>query len=167
MATLTAPPLFETEALRNHAKRMGLGWDVEVTVLGEPVPHGVGRNPKIGDRYVPHRQAKHRGDIMDAYSRQSPPRGTLNPDEGVELHLRFYIARPKYHYGTGRNAGTVKDRFLSARPTGRPDLTNLQKLAEDALTGMAWKDDDQVCAVDARKEFTEGPPRTEIRIRFT
>lgn len=157
MATLA---LYESPPLRNSE------WDAEVTVIGEPVPWGVGRNPKTGDRFVPGRQAKARGDVMDAYWRQAAARGSLDADESIDLQLRFYVARPKYHYGSGRNSGVIKDRYREARPTGRPDLTNLQKLAEDALTGVAWRDDDQVCSVDARKEYTEGPPRTEIRIRF-
>jgi Holliday junction resolvase RusA-like endonuclease len=153
-------------SLLDQMPRHANGWDVIVTVLGEPVPWGVGHNPKTGDRFVPSRQAKARGDIMDAYTRQAPARGSLRHDEPIELELRFYIARPRYHYGSGRNATAIKPRYLSAQPLGRPDLTNLQKLAEDALTGVAWRDDDQVCAVDSRKLYTDGPPYTEIRIRF-
>jgi Holliday junction resolvase RusA-like endonuclease len=158
--TLAAPSLLD------HSPRRVDGWDVLVTVIGEPVPWAVGRNPQSGERFVPSRQAKARGDIMDAYVRQAPARARLPLGEPIELELRFHIARPRYHYGSGRNAGTVKPRYLGARPVGRPDLTNLQKLAEDALTGIAFRDDDQVCAVGARKAYTDGPPYTEIRIRF-
>lgn len=139
---------------------------VKIVVQGDPVPWGVGRNPKTGDRYVPGRQSQQRGNIMDAWYRQVPAQGSLSGDVPVELELRFYIGRPKYHFGTGKNAGVIKERYRYAFPTGRPDLTNLQKLCEDALTGVAWKDDDQVVAVDARKVFTDEPARTEIRLRF-
>jgi Holliday junction resolvase RusA-like endonuclease len=161
MATLTAPLLFDYRSKEARSE-----WDVEVTVLGDPIPHGVGKNPKTGDRFVPHRQAKHRGDVMDAYYRQAPARGLLPKGEQVAVDYRFYSSRPGYHTGTGRNAGVVKDRYRDARPTGRPDLDNCCKLVTDSLTGVAWSDDDQIVSLTASKHFTDGPARTEIRIRF-
>lgn len=140
---------------------------VEVTILGEPIPWGVGRNPKTGDRFVPSRQARARGNVMDAYYRQTEARGLLEKGTPVRVEYRFYCDRPGYHYGTGRNAGVIKDRFLTARPTGRPDLDNCCKLVTDALTGVAWKDDDQVVQLTASKHYADdGPPRTEIRLEF-
>lgn len=139
---------------------------VEFTVLGEPVPWGVGRNPKTGDRFVPNRQARARGNVMDAFYRNVEARGFVSKNEPIRVEYRFFTARPGYHYGTGRNAGIVKDRYRGARPTGRPDLDNCCKLVTDALTGVAWVDDDQVVEVTASKDYTEDQPRTEIRIRF-
>lgn len=153
MATLTEP-LIAPET-----------WEARFTVLGEPVPWGVGRNPKTGDRFVPNRQARARGNVMDAYVRQVPARGLLTKDESVRVTYRFYTARPAYHYGTGRNAGIVKDRYLNARPTGRPDLDNCCKLVTDALTGVCWADDDQIVSLTASKEYTEDAPRIEVEIR--
>lgn len=138
----------------------------EFTVLGEPVPWGVGRNPKTGDRFVPNRQAKHRGDVMDAYYRNVPATGLIPKDAPVSVEYVFHTARPKYHYGSGRNAGIIKDRYANAHPTGRPDLDNCCKLVTDALTGVAWADDDQIVTLKARKSYTEDAPRTEIRVRF-
>lgn len=140
---------------------------VKFTVLGEPVPWGVGRNPKTGDRFVPNRQARARGNVMDAYYRNVPARGLVPKNQPITVEYRFFTARPAYHYGSGRNAGIVKDRYLSARPTGRPDLDNCAKLATDALTGVAWADDDQIVSLTASKDYTEDQPRTEIRIFFT
>lgn len=153
---MTAPVLFEQSRPK---------WDVEVTVIGEPVPHGVGRNPKTGDRFVPHRQAKARGDVMDAYYRQTAARGLLPKDQPIEVEYRFYCKRPGYHYGTGRNAGVIKDRYLGARPTGRPDLDNCVKLVTDSLVGVAFPDDDSVTRLSAQKSYDDFP-RTEIRLRF-
>lgn len=161
MGTLTAPILFD-----HRSKEARGDWDVEVTVLGDPIPHGVGRNPKTGDRFVPHRQAKHRGDVMDAYYRQAPARGLLPKGESVAVEYRFLCRRPAYHFGTGRNAGLVKDRYRNARPTGRPDLDNCVKLVTDSLSAVAFADDDQITELTASKHFTDGPARTEIKIRF-
>lgn len=71
------------------------------------------------------------------------------------LFVNFHFARPKGHYGTGKNAGTVKPRFAQARPAVKPDLTNIVKRVEDALTGIAWKDDCQVVETHASKMWGE------------
>ena len=56
----------------------------------------------------------------------------------------FYMARPKSHFGTGRNAEKLK----SSAPkhcTKKPDLDNLVKAVFDSLTDhKVWKDDSYV-----------------------
>lgn len=39
----------------------------------------------------------------------------------------------------------------------RPDLTNYQKAAEDALTGLLYQDDSQVVMVHSGKRYTDEP----------
>lgn len=41
--------------------------------------------------------------------------------------------------------------------TSRPDIDNLQKIVMDALNGVAWVDDAQVCYVTAWKEYGDVP----------
>jgi Holliday junction resolvase RusA-like endonuclease len=55
----------------------------------------------------------------------------------------IYIKRPKNHFGTGKNAKTLK---LTAPlfPIVKPDATKLWRSTEDALTGIIWGDDAQV-----------------------
>lgn len=50
-----------------------------------------------------------------------------------------------------------------ARPTSRPDLDNLVKLALDALNGIAWVDDAQIVESMTRKVYG-AIPCTRIRI---
>lgn len=61
----------------------------------------------------------------------------------------FVRARPKSHFGTGKNERLLK---LTAPmwPTSRPDALKLARAAEDALTGIVWADDAQI--VDERLE---------------
>lgn len=59
------------------------------------------------------------------------------------LKLTFFRQRPQGHYGTGRNAGILKDSSPEY-PTPKPDLTKLTRAVEDALTGIVWEDDSQV-----------------------
>ena len=70
----------------------------------------------------------------------------------VYLTLLFLFARPKTHFGTGRNAGKLKES-APVYHTKRPDLDNLVKFAEDCLTGIAWKDDCQVASTLSQKRY--------------
>ena len=42
-----------------------------------------------------------------------------------------------------------------SRPTGKPDLDNVIKLACDALNGIAWHDDAQIVSMNVSKEYAE------------
>jgi Holliday junction resolvase RusA-like endonuclease len=71
----------------------------------------------------------------------------------VVLDLRFYLARPKGHMGTGRNAEQVK-ASAPAYPVTKPDTTKLVRGVEDALTGILWRDDAQIVDQHAAKFYT-------------
>lgn len=71
------------------------------------------------------------------------------------LTVTFTLQRPKGHFGTGRNAGQLKDsapEFCDKRP----DALKLTRAVEDALTGVVWHDDAQV--VDERIVKRYGAP---------
>lgn len=72
----------------------------------------------------------------------------------LRLTMIFDMPRPRSHYGTGRNADTLK---ASAReyPTTKPDLTKILRSTEDALTGILWVDDAQVVATEVRKRYAD------------
>ena len=53
----------------------------------------------------------------------------------VALYVSFYRARPKAHYGTGRNAAVLR-ASAPDYPTTKPDTTKLVRGLEDALTSM-------------------------------
>ena len=61
----------------------------------------------------------------------------------VEIHLRFILPRPK----------TITRAF----PTVPPDLDKFIRAVLDALTGIAYKDDAQVCKITASKEYDDTP----------
>lgn len=91
------------------------------------------------------------------------PRGVRRFDGPVSVLMRFVIARPKSHYGTGRNAGVI-NASSPACHTSKPDVLKLTRAVEDALTGLAWADDAQI--VDERITKAWGPSdRLEIEIR--
>lgn len=75
----------------------------------------------------------------------------------IALTLTFRIQRPKYHYGTGRNAGVLKDRYVGAWPITQPDRDKLERAVCDALTKVVWVDDSQVVTGPTEKRYSERP----------
>jgi crossover junction endodeoxyribonuclease RusA len=74
----------------------------------------------------------------------------------VRVELTFILARPKSHYGTGRNADRVKPT-APERPTTKPDVDKLARAVLDALTAAGiWRDDSQVVHLDALKTYVTG-----------
>jgi Holliday junction resolvase RusA-like endonuclease len=81
----------------------------------------------------------------------------------VSVAITFHFAHPKGHYGTGRNAGTL--RLAAPREmTTTPDVDKLARCALDALTGIVIRDDAQIVDLHAGKRYGE-PERAEITIR--
>jgi Holliday junction resolvase RusA-like endonuclease len=67
-------------------------------------------------------------------------------ESGVPVKLSWVavFSRPKYHYGTGRNVGTIKERYLDIPHVVKPDIKNIVASLEDACKGIVWADDCQV-----------------------
>lgn len=72
----------------------------------------------------------------------------------LEVAFRFYMPRPRGHYGSGRNAGLVRESAPKF-PAFRPDVTKLVRSTEDALKGVAWLDDSQIVRQAASKDYSE------------
>lgn len=98
--------------------------------------------------------------------------GVPQYDAGVRLAVEFRFARPKSHYGTGRNEGVLKSS-APATPVSRNvgDVDKLLRAVFDALTGVAYADDSQICEVVATKRYlddraaAEGAQITVRRVR--
>jgi Holliday junction resolvase RusA-like endonuclease len=70
----------------------------------------------------------------------------------VYLSLKFIFPRPKSHYGTGKNAATLKANAHEYHTT-KPDLDKLVRCVKDALTGIVWVDDSVVVFISAVKLY--------------
>lgn len=70
----------------------------------------------------------------------------------LRLDLTFVRARPRSHYGSGRNAAVVKPS-APAFPITKPDSTKLTRGVEDALTGVIWGDDAQIVSQHVHKVY--------------
>ena len=88
------------------------------------------------------------------------------PAEGaVILNTKFYLPRPQSHYGTGKNADTKKaskPELPVLHSTG--DLDKLQRCVWDALTGIIYVDDSQVCGGNSEKVYALKEEATGVMI---
>lgn len=93
--------------------------------------------------------------IVAMYARKAMTDKEIDMFTGpVRMTIYFTFTRPKSHFGTGKNAETVKDsapRFHVVKP----DLTKLIRCAEDALTGIVYKDDSQVVQRSSQKYYSD------------
>lgn len=92
--------------------------------------------------------------------------GAPRLDGPLSLTVVARHTRPRGHWRRDGSLSAAGER--SARPTKRPDLSNIIKLIEDALNGLAYPDDAQIVEYQAcRKEWAKAdvPPQTVVLIR--
>jgi Holliday junction resolvase RusA-like endonuclease len=77
------------------------------------------------------------------------------------VQFRFHVPRPKGHYGTGRNAGKLKDSAPEF-PAKKPDVLKLARAVEDAMTGVVYRDDAQIVREVLLKDF--GNADVEVQV---
>ncbi len=72
----------------------------------------------------------------------------------VALDVAFYfvLARPKGHFGTGRNADKLKPS-APRYPATRPDVLKYARAVEDALTGIVYHDDAAIVSERMFKDY--------------
>jgi Holliday junction resolvase RusA-like endonuclease len=129
---------------------------LEITAYGRPVTQGSKTRTRWGmrddnaDTLRPWREAVKTAAI-DAIAEVGWERTTAP----VQVEAIFAFDRPAGHFGTGRNAGAVRDS-APPYPAGdrSGDLDKLLRAAFDALTDAGvWRSDAQVVGVSARKEW--------------
>jgi len=86
----------------------------------------------------------------DAMQGEPPSRGP------VAVRIHFWMPRPKSHYRTGKYAAELRGDAPYLH-TGKPDLDKLIRCVLDALTGVCYQDDGQVCIVDSMKAYDKSP----------
>ena len=84
----------------------------------------------------------------------------------VEVNITYLFARPKSHYGTGRNAGKLK-ASAPMRHITRPDRDKLDRAVHDALHNVLYKDDSQSDIGQSCKQYAEGDERPGALIQVT
>lgn len=83
------------------------------------------------------------------------------------LEVWFIFPRPKHHFGTGKNAGKLKDAAPVFQQS-KPDCDKLVRAIGDALTGTVVRDDSQFSRVIATKVYgTPACARVSVRECWT
>jgi Holliday junction resolvase RusA-like endonuclease len=88
--------------------------------------------------------------------------------KGVPLALEItcHFKRPLSHFGTGRHSSVLKSSatWHVSRPDGS---SNLGKLVEDSLNGIAWHDDSQIAKATFSKVYCSEDelPHTSVTVR--
>jgi Holliday junction resolvase RusA-like endonuclease len=137
---------------------------IAFTVPGDPVGKARPRFARIGAfvrTYTPKTTASYENLVKVMFCQASGP--AYAPTTGpVVLTVRAIFSRPASHYGTGRNAGQLKNSS-PLYYTHKPDVDNVAKTVLDALNGLAYQDDRQVCRVGVTKEWGQaGEMRVEL-----
>lgn len=78
----------------------------------------------------------------------------------LEVVVSFVVDRPRYHFGTGRNAGKLKAGAPWWVPSA-PDIDKYLRALLDAMTGVIYHDDGQIARVTMEKIYA--PEGTEAR----
>lgn len=115
-----------------------------------------------------------RAHVTDDCKRNAPWRNSVSmfaasahqgdPFSGpICLDVEFVMPRIKAHFKTGKHAGMLKPGAPS-RHTVKPDATKLLRALEDALTGICWRDDAQVCVQRVTKRYGD---RVGARVEVT
>lgn len=74
----------------------------------------------------------------------------------VSLHLTYFLPRPEDHYD--ENGRLQEDAPPWPVTKGRYDLDKLERAIFDALTGIIYDDDSQVCHCDHMKRWADDSP---------
>jgi Holliday junction resolvase RusA-like endonuclease len=107
-----------------------------------------------------------KADLRHAAQEVMEPHELLGRDVPLDLQLRFFIRRPKGHFGTGRNGDKLR-ASAPAYPVTKPDTTKLLRAVEDALTGIVWADDAQIVTQTVWKRYVIAPgiaPFVEVKV---
>ncbi|MFD8820834.1 RusA family crossover junction endodeoxyribonuclease [Streptomyces sp. NPDC059605] len=144
---MEAYPLFDTPAGAPAAAGAtppdGPRPALEIVARGLPGPQGSKRH--IGDGRMIESSAKvkpwRETVSWAAVAARQRTRGFVPLTGPVRADMIFSFARPKTHYGTGRNAALLRPS-APPRPHVMPDLSKLARSTEDALTTVGVYRDD-------------------------
>lgn len=130
------------------------------TVPGEPVPKARPRVSKNTKRaYTPKKTVAYEQRVRESYYNAYPDEKPFPAGTMVAAFIIAYYPVPK--------SATKKQRadMLAGRifKTTRPDGDNIEKAIFDALNGMAYDDDGQICYQTCQKRYAE-EPRAEIKL---
>jgi Holliday junction resolvase RusA-like endonuclease len=118
---------------------------------GKPLPY-----PKT---YTPKTTKEYEHKVIKAFLQAAGRKLLLRCPVHIDIVAHYYIPQSASKID---RAAMLNGKLL---PTKKPDLDNVAKIILDALNGIAWQDDSQVCELTKRKRFGD-PPRVWVRLRW-
>ncbi len=126
---------------------------ITISLLGVPTPFARMRLSRGGIHYVPPEQRNAAAALRIAAAEAMHHGGHAVLDEPLSLTLLAEFPVPASWSKKRRNLAILGQ----IRPGGRPDLSNVLKLAEDAFNGVVYRDDSLLVEVWCRKIFGVQP----------
>ncbi len=127
---------------------------ISFTVYGEPKAlkrHRTVRCGQFNREYDP--SAPDKSDFLAKCQAHRP---ALPLTGALYLSVIATFGRPKNHFGTGKNAGRLKENAPNYH-TSRPDADNIYKFCADALNGVFFRDDNQIAHAEVLKLYGNTP----------
>ena len=129
---------------------------MRLVIPGNPVAQGRPRVTKFGT-YDPPKSKEYKQYVKRCVMNEKPGEPTKQP---LAARIDAYMSIPKSKPRKWREDAGMG----MIRPTKRPDLSNIVKCIEDALTGVVWHDDSQIVRLIAIKRYSDYP-RVEVTIQ--
>lgn len=118
-------------------------------IPGEAVPKGRPRMTKSGHVYTPQKTRDYEAWVRLCWLQTGQPM-SLQP---LQIRLEFLLPIPKSFSKKQREAALAGVLL----PTKKPDIDNLVKAVLDGLNGLAYRDDQQIVALEAVKGYGAAP----------
>ena len=116
-------------------------------VPGDPVGKGRPRFSRHGHAFTPHKTATAESVVAMCARLEFGDQAPTEKPVTVQIEARFAVPA---------SASNKKRLFLLGQAcTKRPDADNVAKLVCDALNGVIWKDDAQICGLEVWKTWAE------------
>lgn len=129
---------------------------VQFIIPGKPMGKQRARTLKTGRSYTPKETVNYETLVKLAYSQLENKKYFEGP---LKVYITAYFSIP-----TSTSKGKTNLMMSGKmRPTKKPDMSNIIKIIEDALNGIAYKDDCQIVEVVADK-FYSTMPRVEVEL---
>jgi Holliday junction resolvase RusA-like endonuclease len=160
-------------ALRDGGRLVGR---FEATILGKPEPAGsktaIPLKNRFTGKWITDASGRPVINVIDDNPRSAAWKKTVAAgvrklwrfdllNEPVIFWAKFSLARPQYHYRSGRYSAELRPD-APAFPGVKPDVLKLARAVEDALTGVVWTDDALIIEEHLLKVW--GPPGVAIAV---
>lgn len=120
---------------------------IRFIVTGKPIGKQRPRFTKAGHCYTPKETKEYENRIKQSYITAS---NGFKFENGVQIVVHAYYPKAKSN----------KSDFVNIKP----DIDNVIKCVLDALNGIAYDDDKQICSVIGHKAWEKSEPFIEVEI---